>query len=338
MAPELFDGPGTAGVWTDIYAFGVTLYELLTGKLPFDSMRDESLIRMHVSQAPRDPRQVKPGVHPSVVPLVMKCLAKRPSERYQSFREVEKDLQALHKELYGEHYDPEWPEDNREESERWNEQGLAHMKLGEHSDAVRCFNYAADLDRGRADCWLNLAQARLKLWQYHEALMAVEEGLRRAVSRNEFGQLYAVRGEVFITMGMPDRALPALDTGLSYTPNAPRLWLDKALLLQRGGMLREAYEAAERALGFDKLDPEAHRLLGDILRDQGRHRKAAAAYAEALKLDPRSTDTWARYGAALLREDRTKDALSAFEMALKLDPDHAEALAGRRQLVKERGR
>ncbi|HWQ13680.1 MAG TPA: serine/threonine-protein kinase [Roseiflexaceae bacterium] len=338
MAPELFDGAGTPGVWTDIYAFGVTLYELLTGKLPFDSMRDESLIRMHIRAAPRDPRQIKAGIHEGAVRIVMKCLAKRPFERYQSFSEVERELQALRKEIAGEYYEVTWPEDNREECERWNEQGLAHMKLGEHSDALRCFNYAVELDRNRADCWLNLATARLRLWQYHEALQAVEEGLRRAVSRNEYGQLYGVRGEIFTTLGMLDRALPAIDQGLSYTPNAPRLWLDKAALLQRGGMLREAQECLERALKFDALDPEAHRMLGDVLRDQGRHRQAAAAYTDALRLDPRSALSWARYGHALLRIARPKEALRAFEMALKLDPEHAEALAGERQARKELGR
>ena len=64
MAPELFEGAGTAGVWTDIYAFGVTLYELLTGKLPFDSMRDELLIRMHIKQAPQGPAPGQAGRGP----------------------------------------------------------------------------------------------------------------------------------------------------------------------------------------------------------------------------------------------------------------------------------
>ncbi|MFO7167160.1 MAG: serine/threonine-protein kinase [Chloroflexota bacterium] len=338
MAPELFDGAGTPGVWTDIYAFGVTLYEMFTGKLPFDALRDESLIRMHLRVAPKDPRQLKPSVHPEASRIVLRCLAKRPIERYQSFAEVERDLQELRKTLFGAYYDVSWPEDNREESERWNERGLAHMKLGEYSDALRCFNYACEMDRSRADCWLNLARARLQLWQYHEALMAVEEGLRRAVSRNEFGQLYAVRAEIYSTMAMPEKALEAIDQGLSYTPNAPRLWFDKGALFHASGMLREAQECAERALSFDKLDPEAHRMLGDILQDQGKHKRACAAYAESLKLDPRSPLTWARYGAALLRISRPKEALAAFEMALKLEPEHAEALAGRRQTLKELGR
>jgi eukaryotic-like serine/threonine-protein kinase len=338
MAPELFDGTGTPGAWTDIYAFGVTLYEMLTGKLPFDSMRDESLIRMHLRTAPKDPRQLKPGVHPNAARIVLRCLAKRPLDRYQRFTEVEHDLQELRKELIGGYYEVEWPEDNREECERWHERGLAHMKLGEHSDALRCFRYACELDRNRADCWLNQARAHLKLWQYHEALMAVEEGLRRAVSRNEYGQLYGVRAEVYGTMGMPDRAMAAVDQGLSYTPSAPHLWIAKGQLLQGVGRLREAQEAVERALGFDKLDSEAHRLLGDLLREQGRHRRAGAAYAESLKLDPRSSLAWARYGAALLRTSRPKDALAAFDMALKLEPELVEALDGQRLARKELGR
>jgi tetratricopeptide (TPR) repeat protein len=116
------------------------------------------------------------------------------------------------------------------------------------------------------------------------------------------------------------------------------LWVDKAALMQRGGMLREAQECLERALKFDALDSEAQRMLGDVLRDQGRHKQAATAYAAALKLDPRSALAWARYGHTLLRTARPKEALKAFGMALKLDPEHAEALVGERQARREVGR
>jgi tetratricopeptide (TPR) repeat protein len=331
MAPEAIEESMHVGVWTDIYAFGVMLYELFTGKLPFDSMRDESLIRMHLNVAPRDPREIKPQLHKGTAHIVLRCLAKRPAERYQSFREVEEDIQLLRKHLFSERYTIVWPADGDTERDRWTERGLAHMDVGEYSEALTCFRQAAALDDSHAECWLNLARARLKLWQYNEALRAIEEGLKRAADRNDFGQLHGVRGETYIAMMMADKAMIAYDQGLSYTPNAPRLWREKGALLHRQGALREAQQCYDKAIAFDAFDSLAWRLLGDVQRDQERPKKAHRAYAEALKLDPRSAITWARYGASQLKLGRPQDALRSYEMALRLDADLDEAIAGARQ-------
>jgi tetratricopeptide (TPR) repeat protein len=331
MAPEAIETSIHIGVWTDIYAFGVMLYELFTGKLPFDSMRDESLIRMHMQVSPRDPRELKPGLHKGAAHIVLRCLAKRPAERYQSFREVEEDLQIFRKHLFAERYVVVWPADGDAERDRWTERGLAHMDMNEYSEALTCFRQAVALDESRADGWLNLARARLRLWQYNETLRAIDDGLKRAVDRNEFGQLLAVRGETYVAMMMPDKAMAAYDQGLSYTPNAPRLWREKGLLLYRQGVLREAQQCLEKAIAFDKFDSLAWRLLGDVQIDQERLKKAHHAYGESLKLDPRSAITWARYGACQLKQGRPREALRSFEMALRLDADLEEAIVGTRQ-------
>jgi len=332
MAPEAIDGSTQVGVWTDIYAFGVMLYELFTGKLPFDSMRDESLIRMHFDVPPRDPRELKPALHKGAAHIVLRCLDKRPANRYQQFGEVESDLQLLRKHLFSERYTVVWPIDGEAERDRWTERGLAHMDMGEYSEALTCFRQAVELDADHAQSWLNLARARLRLWQYNETLQAIDEGLRRAADRNDFGQLLAVRGETYVAMMIPDKAMAAYDQGLSYTPNAPQLWREKGVLLQRQGLLREAQQALEKALEFDKFDSLAWRLLGDVERDQERPKKAHRAYAEALKLDPRSAITWARYGACQLQLGRPRDALGSYEMALRLDADLDEAIVGMRQV------
>jgi tetratricopeptide (TPR) repeat protein len=331
MAPEAIEGSMHVGVWTDIYAFGVLLYELFTGKLPFDSMRDESLIRMHFHVPARDPREIKPALHKGVAHVVLRCLDKRQADRYQTFREVEEDLQILRKHLFAERYAVSWPADGEAERDRLTERGLAHMDMGEYSEALSCFRQAVTLDDDHAAGWLNLARARLKLWQYNETLQAVDAGLQRAADRNDFGQLLIVRGETYVAMMMPDKAMQAYDQGLSYTPNAPRLWREKAVLLQRQGLLRESQECLEKTLRFDKFDSLAWRLLGDIQRDQDRPKKAHRAYAEALKLDPRSALTWSRYGACQLKLGRPRDALRSYEMALRLDADLDEAIAGARQ-------
>jgi superkiller protein 3 len=205
-----------------------------------------------------------------------------------------------------------------------------HMDLGEHSKALSCFREALDQDASTSAVWLNLARARLKLWQYNEALQAIEEGLQRAESRNEFGQLYQVRGETLVAMLRPNEALTAFDQGLSYTPNAPALWRERGALYLKNGRLREAEQCLTKALEYDQLDPEAWRLLGDIHIAQNQPKHAHRALGEALKLDPRSSIGWARYGVSQLKLDRVKEAIRSFDAALKLDPELQEAKEGMR--------
>lgn len=337
MAPELLEEHGFVGTWSDIYAFGVMLYEFFTGKLPFDSMRDESLIRMHRSVPAPDPRAAKRGLSDEAAHVVLRCLAKHPAERYQHFAEVEDDLQGLRIQLFSTPYTKVWPEQNTAERDRWLERGQTHMDMGEYSEALGCFRRAVALDSNRAESWLCQGRARLKLWQYNEALQDALEGLRWAVRREEFGQLYILCGEIYSAMMMAPKALEAFDQGLSYTPKAPQLWRAKGQLVQKMGMPREAQECFARAIKYDKLDSQAWQLLGDAFRAQDKPKRAHEAYAEALKLDPRSAETWAAYGQCQLMLGRSKEAQASFEAALKLNPDLESALAGQREL-RQRGR
>jgi tetratricopeptide (TPR) repeat protein len=286
---------------------------------------------MHFNVPARDPRELKPALHKGAAHIVLRCLSKRPADRYQSFGELADDLQLLRKHLFGERYAVIWRDSGDAERDRWAERGLAHMDMGEYSEALTCFGQALGLDDSRAESWLHMARARLKLWQYNETLRAVEEGLKRASDRNDFGQLLNVRGETYVAMMMPEKAMQAYDQGLSYTPNAPRLWREKGVLLHRQSQLREAQQCIEKALAFDKFDSLGWRLLGDIQLDQERLKKAYQAYAEALKLDPRSAIAWARYGGCQLSLGRPRDAVRSYEMALRLDENLEEAATGLRQ-------
>jgi len=94
LAPELIRG-GTADARGDIWALGVLLYEMITGRTPFDAETIGDLCDRidRVEYAP--PAQLNPGVPREVADIIARCLRKNPSERYTSAGELLADARKL---------------------------------------------------------------------------------------------------------------------------------------------------------------------------------------------------------------------------------------------------
>ena len=83
MAPEQIIAAATVDRRADIYALGVTMYEILTGELPFRGEPAQVLFA-HLQQRPTDPGQLVPGLPAAVTQSLMRALEKKPADRFQS--------------------------------------------------------------------------------------------------------------------------------------------------------------------------------------------------------------------------------------------------------------
>jgi eukaryotic-like serine/threonine-protein kinase len=80
---------------TDIYALGVMLFRMLTGKLPFDAPEDPLLVAQHLYVAPASPRSLRPDLDPRLEALILTAMRKMPGNRYSSMDEVLEDVERL---------------------------------------------------------------------------------------------------------------------------------------------------------------------------------------------------------------------------------------------------
>ena len=93
FSPEQARGEGATAT-SDIYSTGVVLYEMLTGRVPFDGDNPVAVAMQHLHATPVPIQNLAPDVPPAVVRVCMKAMEKNPALRYQSARDMAADLRA----------------------------------------------------------------------------------------------------------------------------------------------------------------------------------------------------------------------------------------------------
>jgi tetratricopeptide (TPR) repeat protein len=360
MSPEQFSGPSACDERSDIYSFGVVLYQMAShGKLPFiaslpEAETDEEFERFCSDMYQRHKEFPVPTLDSPLFPIISRCLEKKQSDRYSTFKELRYDLESLlrrkFKKVAGPPRTPELGADDWtakgmslrglgrfEEAlecfdraialapwlkEAWANKGMALFELGRLEEAINCEDRAIELDPGDARPWNEKALCLHELHRFDEALVHYDRALGLD---SQAADVWSNRGITLFSLGRYEDAVHSYDRALRLNPHDSVYWMNKSNSLDKLGRIEDALGCIDHALQLEPLESTFWFRKGACLQLLGDAEEADTCFDRALEINPYDAMAWNSKGLSLHLQGRLKEALQCQDEAIKLEPEFAKA-------------
>ncbi len=360
MSPEQLGG-GATDARTDIFSFGVLLYECLTGRLPFQGQTSIDVMHAVLRQTPTPVRGLVPDISPGWERLVERCLAKAPEQRPGSMGEVlevlnqpatstseqEKSLAVLYFENL-----------SRDEEDEYFRDGITEDIITELSKIKEIKVFSRSAVFAFRDQHLTAPEVGQQL----DASHVLEGSLRRAGSRvritgrlvetrtghtawaerydRELEDIFAIQDELAHAIAramevmLTDREKEAIEKPQTADIQAYDFYLRGRQYFHR--FRRQGFDFARQMFArATVIDPDYARAYAGVAyccsflymytSTEANLKEAEAASRKALKLDPELAEAHVARGLAFSLSQRFDEAVEEFETAIRLDPNLFEA-------------
>jgi tetratricopeptide (TPR) repeat protein len=330
MPPEQWTRPADVDVRSDVYAFGVTFYELITGRLPFEippGASPQTICQLHETQIPVDPRQFEPRLPEPIARLILRCLEKRQKDRPDNFAVVRRILDP--------YAGPERQAPTYAPSRVGglvNQSSTYHL-LGRQNDAERTARNAVQLDARSVKARIALANALAERRAYPEALGHLEEAFRLAPKEPApivNSALYASQA------GDSKRAQRWLKVAMDTVP--VRQLESLTMMMIELGRIQQAIEICEKIVKEDPTAIIAWNSLCIAWRRSGELATALHCADQTVRLNPRYAKGWSNRATILVQMGQFAEAIDAADRALQFEAATAGAYAAKAAALGQLGR
>lgn len=326
---------------TDIYSLGVVLFEMLTGKVPYDADTPYAVIHDHIFSPLPLPTQFKADIPEAVERVVLKSLAKDRDDRFESVREM---VSALEETLAGESVAIEAPELSPEDTEQAVEEAPESVipaermgqelppaeEAGEQEPAARPRGRSRRLIAvvaavgtllGLCVCGSLLVLALRGGGRDRQLIEA--QGTAQPAPEDPAAHVYLARR--YIQQGNVEQAIAEYEAAIDLDPGFVEAYVDLGGVLLRENDLEGALERFEEALAIDPDHVKAHLGMGDVYLQMREYDAAAYHYEIVVELDPDVGGPHAKLGICQVLLGDVESGRSECELALRLEPGVPEA-------------
>jgi len=324
MAPERFR-ESAAEIQSDIYSFGVMLYEILTARKPIEGESIDEWMTKHLREVPRPPHRLNRKVPEDFSLLVMKCLEKEPSSRYTDFRELRTELLAIYEKVAGVTY-PLEDEEEQISIEELLAEGASMEALGQHREALHSYERALRLDANSSQGWHGRARVLATLGRKNEAIKSFE---RAVALKPDNAMVWYDGGNFYFQSGDYREALRCYERSLQLDPKLAEVWNKKGLILDIADRVEEALKCYDEALKLNPRLADAWNNKGNLFFKKRNYNQATQCYDEALSINQRLTRSWYNKGNIAVICNSFQDALAFYQKAIDAEPDYTQAWMGK---------
>ena len=340
MSPE--QGAGQPGdVQSDVYSLGIILYEIATGRLPYDADTPLAILLKHINEPLPLPSQASANVPPAMEKVILKALAKSPKDRYQRAGELADALEAatkgaetMVKATRPVQKRPAAPAQTRLSGRllgigalvvlavlvviwlTWPRSENNSELLGLPTELAAL----SDPDPGAVDHY----EAGLAAFEQEGDYEGAIKELTRAIEADaSFAEAYYWRGVVYYEDGEGEAAEADLSEAIALRPDMVEAYYQRgSLYLYYLDRPEEALAALDRAIELDSSLAEAYiRRSQYHLWYSENIERAIADLDRALELAPNSAEVWGLHGEVYFWEDEYELALPKLARAIELDPE-----------------
>lgn len=358
MPPEQFTNAASCDERSDIYSFGIVLYEMASGgnvpflaPLPRDNSEGESL-RFWREMYHLHRESSVPKINSLIYPIIQRCLGKETQKRFQTFKEIRIELEIILRNQAGEVIRP--PKWGELEAWEWSNKGASLLTIGHSDEAISCFNKALKLDPrnvpalcnkaivlgemkhydeavGFCDKAIELDPLNATLWKakygilgsrgrLNEAIYCIDKAIELSPRNPEY---WASKGNNLDCLGRFEEALFCLNKSLDLNSLLDIAWYNKAFVLLHLGRLDESVDCCKKAIEINPLDAHYWLLMGACLQNMEQYKEAIYCCIKCLEINPKNASGWNNKGISLSLLGNYDEAVKCFDNATEINPHNA---------------